>query len=245
MFIVSDLHLGDKGPRDNFKKNETAFRGFLDFVGARRLVILGDLFDTWQCNLGDIANAYDSLLLQLSRRSVNYVTGNHDMHLRDVAEVIFGRWRGPGRPVFHPQGEELFYWDAILMHGHQADDSCQNIGLGALTAILTGLAEDKNNSPDCSLGALEDTLLGGFEAAYRAYKKLKGAPSPFEKLKELKKSNKWLISGHTHKAGYYEDWHVNTGTWARDLNTFVELTEEGPKLFKWEDGPVAYEANLK
>ncbi len=244
MFIISDPHLCDKGPRDNFKKNEKPFNDFLDFVGGRRLTILGDLFDAWQCNLGSIAAAYEPLLRRLADMGAYYVTGNHDMHLRGVSEITFGRWVGPDRPTIHPSAETLFFFDAVLIHGHQADDSCQGIGLGALTAILTGMAEDKNNSPDCSLGALEDTLLGGFEAAYRAYKKLKGDPSPFEKLKKIKGDAKWLISGHTHKAGYYSDWHVNAGTWARDLNTFVELTEAGPKLFKWEDGPVELDIQL-
>ena len=53
-FCVSDLHLCNRGPRDNFAYNgrEARFSDFLDFVAASRgrLIVLGDLFDWWQAN---------------------------------------------------------------------------------------------------------------------------------------------------------------------------------------------------
>ena len=52
IFCVSDLHLCDRGYRDNFavEGREARFHKFLDYVEAEggRLYVLGDLFDWWQ-----------------------------------------------------------------------------------------------------------------------------------------------------------------------------------------------------
>jgi UDP-2,3-diacylglucosamine pyrophosphatase LpxH len=64
LFCVSDLHLGDRGPRDcfNVKNREERFMAFLDHVEScnGRLVILGDLFDWWQVAMGASAKATTS-----------------------------------------------------------------------------------------------------------------------------------------------------------------------------------------
>ena len=55
IFCVSDLHLCDRGYRDNFavEGREARFYKFLDYVEAEggQLYVLGDLFDWWQANL--------------------------------------------------------------------------------------------------------------------------------------------------------------------------------------------------
>jgi UDP-2,3-diacylglucosamine pyrophosphatase LpxH len=48
IFVISDLHLGDGGARDNFEmgKKTPQLRAFLDHVGSEggELFVLGDLF---------------------------------------------------------------------------------------------------------------------------------------------------------------------------------------------------------
>ena len=55
IFVISDLHLGDGGARDNFEagKKTAELRAFIDHVGAEggELFILGDLFELWQMNM--------------------------------------------------------------------------------------------------------------------------------------------------------------------------------------------------
>ena len=55
IFCVADLHLCDRGFRDNFavEGREARFYKFLDYVEANggQLYVLGDLFDWWQANL--------------------------------------------------------------------------------------------------------------------------------------------------------------------------------------------------
>ena len=52
IFCVSDLHLADRGFRDNFavEGREARFHKFLDYVAAEggQLYVLGDLFDFWR-----------------------------------------------------------------------------------------------------------------------------------------------------------------------------------------------------
>src|SRR5262249_3782890 len=55
IFVISDLHLGDGGARDNFEAGgkTRALRSFLDHVGSEggELFVLGDLLELWQMNL--------------------------------------------------------------------------------------------------------------------------------------------------------------------------------------------------
>ena len=81
-FAISDLHLCDRGPRDNFSFNgrEGRFNRFLDFVerSKGRLLILGDLFDWWQVPMGETILAYLPLLDRLAALGAEWVVGNHD-----------------------------------------------------------------------------------------------------------------------------------------------------------------------
>ncbi|MDN5279947.1 MAG: UDP-2,3-diacylglucosamine hydrolase [Clostridiales bacterium] len=67
IFVISDLHLGDHGKRDNFTVKGKDKDGneidrlellneFLDMVEKRdgQLVIVGDLFEFWQANIGEV-----------------------------------------------------------------------------------------------------------------------------------------------------------------------------------------------
>ena len=84
IFCVSDLHLCDRGPRDNFiSRGEERFFKFLDYVQDQKgeLYILGDLFDWWQCNLSAAMLAYENLLGRLAtvgEVGALWIVGNHD-----------------------------------------------------------------------------------------------------------------------------------------------------------------------
>ena len=65
-FCISDLHLCDRGPRDNFAYNgrEERFDHFLKIVEQAhgRLLILGDLLDWWQVPVGAAISAVPAAL---------------------------------------------------------------------------------------------------------------------------------------------------------------------------------------
>ena len=81
-YCVSDLHAGDRGPRDNFNflNRESRFYDFLDWVESQRaeLYILGDLFDFWQMNVSASLNEYVDLLDRFEDMQATYIVGNHD-----------------------------------------------------------------------------------------------------------------------------------------------------------------------
>ncbi len=90
IFCVSDLHLCDRGFRDNFavEGREARFYKFLDYVEAEggQLYVLGDLFDWWQANLSKSIFAYRDLLARLAHMGpvgALWIAGNHDNALTD------------------------------------------------------------------------------------------------------------------------------------------------------------------
>ena len=70
IMIVSDLHIGDGGPRDNFAADNKVekFSCFLDYVAGQQaeLMILGDLFEFWQANIGRVLTRHLSLIERLA-----------------------------------------------------------------------------------------------------------------------------------------------------------------------------------
>jgi len=168
VFVVSDLHLGDGGTRDNFHFGDrrASFEAFLDHVEAQagRLVILGDLFEFWQGNLGQILVSNRPLLDRLARMGAEYVVGNHDMDLGPLvghdflAHPFFARMRGAFDRRFVIGGRER---KVRFMHGHETDPVNNSLypGLGQVCSILAGMLEDLNGSPVGTGGeALEPRL---------------------------------------------------------------------------------------
>ena len=84
-FVISDLHMGDGGARNNFPigDREKQLNLFLDYVGDQQgeLMILGDLFDFWQMNLSKIVIKHLPLLDRLAAMNVTYIVerGNGNM----------------------------------------------------------------------------------------------------------------------------------------------------------------------
>ncbi|MHC4231149.1 MAG: metallophosphoesterase [Planctomycetota bacterium] len=82
IIVVSDLHIGDGGPRDNFSvdNKEKKFNHFLDYVeqSDTELFVLGDLFDFWQANISRVVIHRLKLLDRLAQMQAVYVVGNHD-----------------------------------------------------------------------------------------------------------------------------------------------------------------------
>ena len=93
IFVISDLHMGDGGARDNFPldNREKELGLFLDYVASRRgeLIVLGDLFEFWQMNLSKIVMKHMPLLDRLAAMNATYVVGNHDADLDDFIGTGF------------------------------------------------------------------------------------------------------------------------------------------------------------
>jgi UDP-2,3-diacylglucosamine pyrophosphatase LpxH/uncharacterized membrane protein HdeD (DUF308 family) len=167
IFVISDLHLGDGGARDNFEagKKTPELRAFLDHVGAEggELFILGDLFELWQVNLSLLFVKRREVLDHLAALNLVYVPGNHDIDLIHfigtdfLAHPFFAHMRAPFDRVL---GGRRFRF----CHGHETDpfNSGDAPGFGRMLTIFGGIFEDENGSPLLAGGETAEEVLEQF-----------------------------------------------------------------------------------
>lgn len=245
IFCISDLHLGDGGPRDNFlPEKEKQLYAFLDYVEAQHgeLLILGDLFEMWQANWSKVFTYREHLLDRMARMGATYILGNHDADL-----YYFQGTRWINHPLFNGMVSEVrrtIHGRSIqFCHGHQADEYCAglNPGLGRITAIYTGLKEDRHGGPMLDkYRTVEQKYLGPMEWTVSLLKRLGGKPDRFTEINRLlltKYTADCIIFGHTHLAGRVKQGRslYNTGTWAERINSFVVVHPRGTiNVFDWD-----------
>jgi UDP-2,3-diacylglucosamine pyrophosphatase LpxH len=161
IYVVSDLHMGDGGPRDNFAFDNKAqqFSLFLDFVQSKngQLFILGDLFEFWQANISRVLTERMAFLDRLGQMQARYVIGNHDADFEELVgtgllrHAFFERMSGPFTQTI---GGKVFQF----MHGHELDPFNRDgtPGWGRILSILAGIMEDRKGSPLLSAGGLTE-----------------------------------------------------------------------------------------
>lgn len=167
VFVISDLHLGDGGARDNFEagKKTPQLRAFLDHVGSEggELVILGDLFELWQMSLSRLFVKRREILDHLATLPLVYVPGNHDVDLAHFIDTDFMR-----HPFFAhmraPFVRELGGKRFRFFHGHEVDpfNAGDDPGFGRMLAIFAGIFEDQNGSPILASGEAAEDVLAQF-----------------------------------------------------------------------------------
>lgn len=259
-FCVSDLHMGDLGPRDNFAamsdgKREAEFNAFLDYVESEQgeLTIVGDLFELWQGNVSRVLTCRMPLLDRLADMGTRYLLGNHDIDLKYFTASSVG--------LSHPLFADMRFSHTIcvgdkrilLIHGHEQDPYCCNEvpDFGRISAIYTGLKEDRNGGPLSKKyrgTTIENQVLGKFFRVSALFRRLRGKPSHSDIMRQAvltawRTSNcHALLYGHTHEPGQFvcEGRKLpiyNLGTWAEHTNTFARVSENGEiSLLDWVDG---------
>lgn len=167
LFVISDLHIGDGGPRDLFSVGgrAEAFRAFVEDVLGRgaELFVLGDLFELWQVNFSRLMLARRGILDALASPLVTYVPGNHDIDLTGfvgtdfLAHPFFRRMSLPFDRVLGGKRFRFF-------HGHEVDplNNSESPGWGHMLSVFAGICKEENRSPVLSTGepveqALSDT----------------------------------------------------------------------------------------
>lgn len=270
IFIVSDLHLGDGGPRDNFSVDGkiSKFNDFLNYVtdSDGELFLLGDVFDFWQSNIGKVLIHYMPLINRFAEMDAAYVIGNHDGDLTDLigtgilSHPFFERMSGPFERTI---GGCRFKF----MHGHEIDPFNRDgtPRWGRILAILGGILEDRKGSPLLSAGGFtEKSLLkvsrsfmwfwnnsvNFFEKSeihekpHSLYESLTPAQDP-SKIKgilslyhanKLKEGYDYLVAGHTHRAGLFQDWYCNSGCWVGLRSNFIRIRPDARiHVCEWKD----------
>jgi UDP-2,3-diacylglucosamine pyrophosphatase LpxH len=245
IFVISDLHMGDGGPRDNFAfgDREKHLLAFLDHVEKSngRLVICGDLFELWQSNISKVLTHRKWLLDRLASMETTYILGNHDS---DLHYFMFQEgWLS--HPFFRRMCESCFLSiggkSFQFIHGHEADPYCSSDvpGLGRITAIYSGIKEDRNGGPMLDeYRTVEQRVVGRMERFVSFWNWLRGKPDRFteinRRLRDMPPVADVVISGHTHRPGHIDTWHYNAGTWAERTNSFLVISENGTVgVFDW------------
>lgn len=267
VFVISDLHIGDRSPKDNLgqAQREVRLKEFLDYVEHRkgRLVIVGDLFELLRYPAERILTERRPLLDRLAQMNCRYVLGNHDKAAKELAD--------PNRPT-HPffQRTSEAFTETIgdkrfkFMHGHEVDPlitpRVQSLGrlLGAFgtmlefgpgTCLLSNdrLTEMLLETGEQMLGLWHSLMLRLNKAASECCSLM-----PTEQITFMKRRLRMqrmiaryhadkrrcaydvAIVGHTHKAGVYDDWYFNSGSWTGKTNNYLEISPAGEvQVFDW------------
>lgn len=261
IFVVSDLHLGDGGPRDNFchmsgGNREHEFRQFLDHVQSENgdVIINGDLHELWQANISKVLTYRVDLLDSLAGMNARYLLGNHDI------DLLHFRWEKGVQlthPLFRCMGTSLVMEVAgrkiLILHGHEQDPYCsgENPGIGRASAIYTGLKEDRNGGPlrgKYGSSTVESRTLGRLGWVARVVRKLKGEPSPAQVIRRnmvnLLHNDRYdaVLYGHSHTPGQLQSKNgllpiYNSGCWCEELNSFVRINPDGAiGVWDWVEG---------
>jgi UDP-2,3-diacylglucosamine pyrophosphatase LpxH len=250
IYCISDVHAADRGTRDNFnvKGREIRFYDFLKWVEQQqaKLYILGDLFDWWQVNFSSSINQYHGLLDKLDAMQSTYVLGNHDNTLmnfvyidNNIIEMPHPFFKRMSKPFVQTIGGRKF----AFLHGHEFDPYCNknNPGIGEIATIIAGMLEDLSNGPFIGNLSVEDEL-----KSIGSNSRLCDNIQAIEKYRQNNNIDV-VIYGHTHTPGNIGNYHYNSGTWARQIDTFTKIDDEGQvSLWQWKEGvgPVLFEKTL-
>jgi UDP-2,3-diacylglucosamine pyrophosphatase LpxH len=206
------------------------------------LVILGDLLDFWQVPAGAAIVAHRPLLDRLAAMGARWVIGNHD----NALSALIGTPLMIDHPLFQtccgPFVEQIAGREFLFMHGHEGDPYCcgPNPGTGEITAIISGMLEDRNKGPFRHGHAVEDQFVGTLETALTIWRTLTfqhGRQAEMvagvEKCRKEKGADV-VIYGHTHEPGRIGEYHFNTGSWARTQDTYVKIEGDGvTNVWEW------------
>ncbi len=263
IFVISDLHMGDGGRRDNFAGKEPLLKDFLAHVLRQeaKLIVLGDLLEFWQESLGSVIVKRLEVLDWLAQVKATYVIGNHDIDL----QALIGR-RLLAHPFFERMSlaftREIAGKKFKFLHGHEVDvlNAAESPGVGRAVTILAGVAEDINGSPTWYGRSVENTLESLVTwplSAWRLFARLTNfhklpMPSMSQAMTPAQRPGRAddiitalqrerategfdvAVVGHTHQPGRVGNWYYNSGSWVDQNSDFIKIDAAGnTQLFKW------------
>ncbi len=258
------------------RNREKLFLNFLDFVESQngRLVILGDFLDLWRFNFRKTLDYRRDIFDRLAEMDVKYVLGNHDEALAGLIgskAVPHPFFNNICRCFELTIGLNKFKF----MHGHEIDPIGRRLrprygrAIGRGAAVLEFLA----GSPIFYADMIEKIILEIEETVLDVYswliEKLQrffvfefarpaGLPLNITQTIRNKRtirrhlrhirtgSHDITICGHTHRAGRFRDWYINSGSWTGAANNFLQIVPDGEvSMFNWtEHGPKRNEIAL-
>ncbi len=165
IFVLSDLHIGDRSPGDNLCRanRESLLDSFLRYVEGQKgqLVIIGDFLELLRYPLDRVIARRKTLLDRLADMDTIYIPGNHDEDTGWLAGT-----ENPPHPLFakisHAFVQHIGDRRFKFMHGHEVDPlvNAGTQSLGRMIGRLADLCECRPGacilSDDVITGALEE-----------------------------------------------------------------------------------------
>ena len=239
-FFISDLHLGDGSKADDFHYTGE-FLGFLDFAkeNCEELVIVGDFFELWQCDLDKIIFCHhkviEGLLSLAKERRFVYIIGNHD-------HVPFVKYIDSSIDVALEYNDEKINLHAE--HGNQYDvfNRYKDPTLavknrwGRTASYICGWAERVIHPDIDEWTAKVMVIKNKVPPSSAEYIKRGGDFSEYERaaMALINNGKKIVIFGHTHRAKmvkFKKGIYVNCGAWCGSVKpTYVAVDGEKAEL---------------
>ena len=194
-FILSDLHMGNRGRADDFRHNEKLVIHALEQYREKgfSLILLGDVEEFWQFSLDSIRRHYEKTVYRAIRDypedQVYRIIGNHDIDWQikfKLDPIRIGR--GESRPPL--EGLKLADGQGIprilLCHGHQGTVDSDHLTWFTRPAVWL-------------YGRIIEPLFD-FDAPPSAT--LSMIPDDFERERHewAQKNERIFICGHSHRA---------------------------------------------
>lgn len=166
-FVISDLHIGDRSPKDNLCRSgrERLLNTFLDHVEDEdgQLVIIGDLFELLRYPLESIIARRSDLLDRFAAMNSIYIPGNHDEEVLSLIDP-----RNPPHPFFAGMSDDFIRCIGgrrfKFTHGHEVDPFIKT-SIQNLSRVFGTLAyQFESRKGTCPLpcdGAADAALEGG------------------------------------------------------------------------------------
>jgi len=200
--IISDIHLGDGGGADDFRKNEETLTTVLNYYNEHEyeLILLGDIEEFWQFDLVQISKRYNDTVYKTIRAfgkdRVHRVFGNHDLEWCGLIDPINNKSSMPACATEAIRMKDSTEKPRILLvHGHQGDtESDKNSWLSrAFVRAYKGIEPALKVDPHTS--ATKSQIITNYEQIMYTW---------------AKKSNIILICGHSHRAIFASKSYADT-----------------------------------
>lgn len=217
--VISDLHLGRRGPTDGFGHDDAEFLRFLTFLelNFERIVLLGDIWETLTGALpGDPAReleaaqaSHPELKRRFERKRYLHVHGNHDMVSREQGV--------PEEITLRADGVRL-----LFAHGHQGDPLVANRQRASEFGVwLGGWLRRLRLGPVYRLANALDTMRGGFS--------LDASRCSFQREWMHQAAHRdvdVMVTGHTHlatRAEHGDRLYLNSGSCSEGQLSYLAI----------------------
>ena len=217
--IVSDFHLGSKVSRSG------AIKDLLDHFEFKKLILLGDIFES--LNFNELTKSDWKLLTLLTdlarKKKVRWVLGNHDKGLTKLFAIltnikIYKQYKWQYRNIKY-----------LAIHGHQFDNFLVN------NVFLSNFINQLYNF--IQLVDFEDRRISRFikqrsKGWLRISKKVARRAIIYARLQRVNV----VFCGHTHKSTFMRRGKIkyyNSGCWTDTPATYITLSGEKINIYKY------------